>query len=72
VVLRSVSGESTASLATRVEEWRIRIILAFDDQWLLEAVSVKQALPRSPEALIKRSRGQSDGKIGAEALVAAG
>jgi hypothetical protein len=48
------------------------MILAFDDQWLLEAVSVKQTLPRSPEALIKRSRGQSDGKIGAEALVAAG
>ena len=56
----------------RVQEWRIRTILAFDDRWLGEEVLVKQSSPLPLRAIVERSVSERSGKIGNEATAAAG
>jgi hypothetical protein len=60
------------TLQRRVQEWRMRAILAFDDRWLGEEVLVKQSFPLPLRAIVESAAGRSDGKIGDEATAAAG
>jgi len=60
------------TLQRRVQEWRMRATLAFDDRWLGEEALVNQRLPRPLRAIVESAAGRSDGKIGDEATVAAG
>ncbi|MDQ6905653.1 MAG: transposase [Chloroflexota bacterium] len=60
------------TLQRRVQEWRVRTLLAFDDQWLGEEVLVRRSLPLPLRAIIvERAEGER-GKINDEATVAAG
>jgi len=60
------------TLQRRVQEWRMRTVLAFDDQWLGEEVLVRRSLPLPLRAIVAgRANGES-GKINDEATAAAG
>ena len=60
------------TLQRRVQEWRMRTVLAFDDQWLGEEVLVRRSLPLPLRAIVAgRAEGES-GKINDEATAAAG
>jgi hypothetical protein len=60
------------TLQRRVQEWRMRTILAFDDQWLREEVLVRRSLPLPLRAIIARRDESERGKINDEATAAAG
>jgi hypothetical protein len=60
------------TLQRRVQEWRMRTVLAFDDAWLREEVLVRRSLPLPLRAI---AAGRAEGeraKIGDEATAAAG
>ncbi len=60
------------TLQRRVQEWRMRTVLAFDDQWLGEEVLVKRSFPLPLRAIVA---GRDDGvssKINDEATAAVG
>jgi len=60
------------TLQRRVQEWRKRTLLAFDDEWLGEEVLVRRSYPLPLRAIVAgRAEGES-GKIGDEATAAAG
>jgi len=60
------------TLQRRVQEWRKRAILAFDDRWLEEEVLAKRSLPLPLRAIVGEPDGEGSGKIGDEATAAAG
>jgi hypothetical protein len=60
------------TLQRRVQEWRKRTLLAFDDEWLREDVLVRQALPLPLRAIVARRAESERGKISDEATAAAG
>jgi hypothetical protein len=60
------------TLQRRVQEWRMRTILAFDDAWLREEVLVRRSLPLPLRAMIARRDESERGKINDEATAAAG
>jgi hypothetical protein len=60
------------TLQRRVQEWRMRTLLAFDDAWLREEVLVRRSYPL-PLRAIEAGRAEGGrGKIGDEATAAAG
>ncbi len=60
------------TLQRRVQEWRKRTLLAFDDAWLREEVLVKQSFPLPLRAIVERRAEGRNGKISDEATAAAG
>ncbi len=60
------------TLQRRVQEWRMRTILAFDDQWLGEEVLVRRSLPLPLRAIGAGRAAGGRGKINDEATAAAG
>jgi len=60
------------TLQRRVQEWRIRTVLAFDDQWLGEEVLVRRSLPLPLRAIVAGRAAGESGKINDEATAAAG
>lgn len=60
------------TLQRRVQEWRMRTILAFDDRWIGEEVLVRQSFPLPLRAIMERPVSERSGKIGDEATAAAG
>ncbi len=58
------------TLQRRVQEWRMRTVLAFDDQWLGEEILGRRSLPLPLQAIVAgRAEGES-GKIDDEATTA--
>ncbi len=60
------------TLQRRVQEWRVRTVLAFDDQWLGEEVLVRRSLPLPLRAIVTGRTESERGKINDEARAAAG
>jgi len=60
------------TLQRRVQEWRMRTILSFDDEWLREEVLVRRSLPLPLRAIVAERVERERGKIGDEATAAAG
>ncbi|GAC1613425.1 MAG: hypothetical protein NVS4B3_28130 [Gemmatimonadaceae bacterium] len=60
------------TLQRRVQEWRKRTLLAFDDQWLREEVLAKRSFPLPLRVIVERRDEGACGKIGDEATAAAG
>lgn len=60
------------TLQRRVQEWRMRTLLAFDDGWLGEEVLVRRAFPLPLRAIVARRAAGERGKINDEATAAAG
>ncbi len=58
------------TLQRRVQAWRMRAILAFDDRWLEEDVLVMQSFPAPLRATMERPMSDRSGKIGDEATTA--
>ena len=56
----------------RVQEWRVRTVLAFDAAWLREEVLVRRSLPLPLRAIIEERAEREGGKISDEATAAAG
>jgi hypothetical protein len=60
------------TLQRRVQEWRMRTVLAFDDAWLREEVLVRRSLPLPLRAIVAGRTESERGKINDEATAAAG
>jgi len=60
------------TLQRRVQEWRMRTVLAFDDQWLGEEVLVRRSLPLPLRAIVAGRAEEGRGKINDEATAAVG
>ncbi len=60
------------TLQRRVQEWRKRTLLAFDDAWLREEVLVRRSFPLPLRAIVERRAEGQNGKINDEATAAAG
>ncbi|GAC1614294.1 MAG: ISNCY family transposase [Gemmatimonadaceae bacterium] len=60
------------TLQRRVQEWRMRTVLAFDDAWLREEMLVRRSLPLPLRAMVAGRTESERGKINDEATVAAG
>jgi len=60
------------TLQRRVQEWRMRTLLAFDDGWLGEEVLVRRAFPLPLRAIMAERAEGERGKINDEATAAAG
>jgi len=60
------------TLQRRVQEWRMRTVLAFDDQWLGEEVLVRRSFPLPLRAIVARRANGESGKINDEATAAVG
>ena len=60
------------TLQRRVQEWRMRTILAFDDQWLGKEVLVRRSLPLPLREIGAGRAAGGRGKINDEATAAAG
>ncbi len=60
------------TLQRRVQEWRMRTILTFDDRWLAEEVLVRESVPLPLRAIMERREDGERGKISDEATAAAG
>ncbi len=60
------------TLQRRVQEWRMRTILAFDDEWLREEVLVRRSFPLPLRAIVAGHAEAERGKIGDEATAAVG
>jgi len=60
------------TLQRRVQEWRMRTVLAFDDQWLGEEVLVRCSLPLPMRAIVAGRAEEGRGKINDEATAAVG
>ncbi len=60
------------TLQRRVQEWRMRTILAFDDQWLGEEMLVRQSLPLPLREIVAGRSAGGRGKISDEATTVAG
>jgi hypothetical protein len=60
------------TLQRRVQEWRMRTILSFDDAWLKEEVLVRRSLPLPLRAIVAERAERERGMIGDEATAAAG
>ena len=60
------------TLQRRVQEWRMRTVLAFDDRWLGEEVLVRRSLPLPLRAIVAGRAEEESSKISDEATAAAG
>ncbi len=60
------------TLQRRVQEWRMRTVLAFDDQWLGEEVLGRRSLPLPLRAIVAGRAEEGRGKINDEATAAVG
>jgi hypothetical protein len=60
------------TLQRRVQQWRMRTVLAFDDEWLREEVLMRRSLPLPLRAIVAERAERERGKINDEATAAAG
>lgn len=60
------------TLQRRVQEWRKRTLLAFDDAWLREELLVQRSYPLPLRAIVGGQAERGSGKINDEATAAAG
>jgi hypothetical protein len=60
------------TLQRRVQEWRMRTILAFDDEWLREELLARRSFPLPLRAIVVARTERGRGKIGDEATAVAG
>jgi hypothetical protein len=60
------------TLQRRVQEWRMRTILAFDDEWLREELLARRSFPLPLRAIVVARMERERGKIGDEATAVVG
>ncbi len=60
------------TLQRRVQEWRMRTLLAFDDAWLREELLVRRSYPLPLRTIVERRAEGRNGTISDEATAAAG